>query len=224
VWPFQTRAEPPRVEFPRVDYPATFFADPANRQRFLSQLYAYVESFAAEQSAWYMKHRVVRQMVSLWIRFFSLVFLFLGGLCPLIPKDIILRGRVLDFEPWGYFLIGFGGGLLLFDHLFGISSSWMRFIWAAFEIDAVLDQFRIRWMKSQLEAESPVTFSALIAAAEDAINRIRTIIMLETSAWRTEVQSNIARQMSLYRSQDRSQANGEGSGDGHAGNGAGRRR
>jgi hypothetical protein len=96
----------------------------------------------------------------------------------------------------------------------------MRFIWAAFEIEALLDEFRIRWMKSQLEAESPETFHALISAAEDAIKRIHTILMSETSGWRTEFQSNIARQMSLYKSQ----ADSQGAADGHAGNGAGKRR
>jgi hypothetical protein len=193
-----------------VDDPATL-ADPANRQKLLVQLHAYVESLAAEQSAWYMRNRVVRQVASLWIRFFSLLFLFLGGLCPLLPKDTLIAGSPV--LPWGYVLIGIGGGLLLFDRLFGISSSWMRFIWTAFEIEALLDEFRILWMKSQLEAEdakSSETFQALVAAAEDTIKRIHMIVLLETSAWRAEFQSNIAQQMSLWKSQADSQGSAEG--------------
>jgi hypothetical protein len=165
---FWRRARRTRAEFPHVD-PATS-TDQGHRHELLVQLHAYVESFAAEQTAWYMANRVVRQIASLGIRFISLLFIFLGGICPLLPKDNPhLPAPDLQL---GYFLIAIGGGLLLFDRLFGISAAWMRFIIAAFEIDSLLDAFRMRWVKIQLEAkdvESLDTFWALVDAADDAI-------------------------------------------------------
>jgi hypothetical protein len=220
---FARRGQASRAAFPIVD-PA-MLADPATCQKLLAELHAYVESFATDQSSWYKRNRVVRQVASLWIRFFSLLFLFFGGLCPLLPKNIP-GSPVQDFGPWGYVLIGIGGGLLLFDRLFGVSSSWMRFIWAAFEIEALLDEFRMRWIRigttkpilGATDAKSPDTFQALITAAEEAINRIHAIVLLETSAWRSEFQGNIAHQMSLWKSQ----ADGHGSTGGHAGKGTGK--
>jgi hypothetical protein len=177
-----------------------------NRHKLLTQLHTYVESFAAEQADWYKSHCFIRQIASLWLRFFSLLFFFLGGLCPLLPKSI---PHVGDPEPWGYALIGIGGGLLLFDRLFGISSSWMRFIWAFLEIEEQLDKFRMRWTRIQLEANDPQshdTFRALVSAAEDAVNGIHIRILLETAAWRTEFQGNITSQMSLWKTHVTGQA------------------
>jgi hypothetical protein len=109
----------------------------------------------------------------------------------------------------GYLLIGIGGGLMLFDRLFGISASWMRFISASLEIEALLDEFRMRWLRAQLEAEepqSPDTFQALIAAAADAIEGIHALALLETRAWRAEFQSGIAAQVGLGKSHTDPQA------------------
>ena len=150
--------------------------------------------------------------------FFSLLFLFLGGLCPLLPKEIppsLISSFVRNVEPWGYTLIGLGGGLLLFDRLFGISSSWMRFIWAYFEIGELLDEFRVRWIKTQLEAadaQSHDTFQALVAVAEDAIKGIHAIVRLETGVWRAEFQNNITHQMGLGKNPSESQASADNPG------------
>lgn len=206
---FSRRQQPSRAEFPQVDLAA--MAGPEDRRKALVELRAYVESLAAEQSAWYKNNRVTRQIVSLWIRFFSLFFLFVGGLCPLLPKDTpssLIGSLIRNVEPWGYTLIGLGGGLLLFDRLFGISSSWMRFIWAYFEIGELVDEFRMRWIKTQLEAadaQSADTFQALVAIAEDAIKGIHAIVRLETAAWRVEFQNNIAHQIGLGKSQPETQ-------------------
>ena len=129
----------------------------------------------------------------------------------MLPKDIPYSPGP-DLQPWGYLLIGIGGGLLLFDRLFGISAGWMRFIIAAFEIDALLDDFRMRWLKIPLEAkdnEAIDTFRAHIVAAEDAINGIHTIILQETGAWRSEFQRNITHQMGLWKNQGDSQASAD---------------
>jgi len=203
-----------RVQADRVGFPYTApseLSDPRNRQKLLADLRAYVESVAAEQIVWYKKSRVSRQIASLWIRFCSLLFLFLGGLCPLLPRDLP-RSPVQDFEPWGYLLIGIGGGLLLFDRLFGISSSWMRFIWASFEIEALLDDFRISWLKILLEDKESDSLEALqpfLATADNTIKRIHAIVLQETSSWRTEFQTNIAHQMSLGKSHSGDQISSE---------------
>jgi len=128
-----------------------------------------------------VRHAVQRQIASLWIRFLSLLFLFLGGLCPFLPKDIP-HAPVQDLRPWGHLLIGIGGGLLLFARPFGVSSSWMRFIWASFEIKALLGGFRMRWVKTLLEAkdtQSFDTFRALIVIVGDAIKGIHAIVLTQ---------------------------------------------
>jgi hypothetical protein len=104
----------------------------------LNNTYRDVENTAYKFAGWYRKHKAPRQIVSLWIRGMSLAFLLAGGLCPLIPLILFQ----MDMHPWGYFFLAFGGGLLLFDRLFGISSAWMRDISTAQQIEARFDAFR----------------------------------------------------------------------------------
>lgn len=204
-----------RADFPQVDL--AVLTTPEDRQKVLVELRKYVESFAVEQSAWYKDNRVARGIASLWIRFTSLLLLLLGGICPLLPKDIpaaspLINSFVRSAEPWGYALIGLGGGLLLFDRLFGISSSWMRFINAHLELEELLSEFKVSWLKTQLgavDARSPETFQALFNIADDAIKGIHMIVWQETNAWRAEFKNNITHQTGLGKNQSESQVPAE---------------
>jgi hypothetical protein len=138
---FWNRDRPSQAVFPQIDPKKT-------RHELLEELHAYVKTFAIEQRDWYMRNRVSRGRISSGIRFFSLLFLFLGGLCPLVPRGIhIAYLPVSDFLSLGYFLLGIGGGLLLFDRLFDFSAAWMRYVLAAFEINSRLDEFRMSWVR-----------------------------------------------------------------------------
>jgi hypothetical protein len=141
--------------FPRIDLQKPLEA--VDRFRVLDEVYSYVEAFGSEQLRWYKekKRLLLRQVASLWIRFVSLLFLLVGFLCPLLPSrfsDWITDWFRTPPSQFGYFMIAFGGGLLLFDRLFGVSSSWMRFAWAHLEIEGLLDEFRIAWLKTRLLA------------------------------------------------------------------------
>jgi hypothetical protein len=149
-----------------------------------------------DNANWYRRKKAPRQTISLWIRFFSLVLAFAGGLCPLLPSN----SRLPDLQPYGYLLLGAGGGLLLFDKLFGISSAWMRFVHAALEIEACMHAFRMEWIKARAIlpiSEGGASLGPLCAIASQTLSRIDAIVQRETAEWESEFHANIVRQTQI---------------------------
>jgi hypothetical protein len=203
MWPFPKIVEiPDKVTFPKI--PPLLPEDAEKREEILTGLRTYVEALATHYYTWYMEKRKPRQVISLWIRAISLCFIFLGGLWPLIPVDIPDNPHFLS---WGYVLIGIGGGLLLFDKYFGLSSAWMRYIVAAEDINTVIDGFRMRWLQGQMGVKEPGTdnapdrFQVLITLVDQTVQKLHSIVVQETNAWRLEFQSNVISQINLGKSQ-----------------------
>jgi len=103
-------------------------------------LYEYAITAAYKNINWYRTKKKLKQQLSHLIRCTALFLLILGSLCPLLPQE-----NRFDVSRYGYVLLAAGGSLILFDKLFGLSSSWMRFMAAAEELEALLDVFRVDW-------------------------------------------------------------------------------
>jgi hypothetical protein len=92
-------------------------------------------------------------------------------------------------------LLAAGGGLVLFDKLFGVSSAWMRFMSTAQELEAQLDVFRVEWSahaavapkREQPEVSADPRFELI---AKFLIN-VHAAVGRETNEWRTEFNKSI---------------------------------
>jgi hypothetical protein len=156
----------------------------------LQQVFAYVQGVGFRNSVWYRRKKRSRQILSLWLRFASLSLLLAGGLCPLVPLGL------LSFNPqgYGYLLLAAGGGLLLFDRLFGISSAWMRYMIATQEIELILERFRFDWLKAQVNQRDVQQTDAIpfLSLASETVLSLANIVQRETLEWTSEFQSNVA--------------------------------
>jgi SMODS and SLOG-associating 2TM effector domain 2 len=174
--------------------------DPEKCRHSLRQIFTYVQVVGSRSSSWYRQKKRSRQIISVLVRLASLSLLLLGGLCPLIPLGL------LTFNPqaYGYLLLAAGGGLLLFDRLFGISSSWMRYMIATQQIELTLELFRISWLKIQViqrgAGESEVDALPFLSLASDTLLSIGEIVQSETREWTNEFQSNVAYLASMAES------------------------
>jgi hypothetical protein len=205
VWPPKRLVIPDPPSAPKFEVMPP--VDAVGKKAVLDALHNYVENLAVHHWTWYMNHRRRRLVASFNIRMFSLIFLFAGGLCPLLSKS--WPSSPIDFDSWGYVLIAVGGGLLLFDRLFGLSSSWMRDIAAALQIDALRGGFRMQWISIQSEPEpgepkadgnkTPSKFGRLLALVEQTVGGIHNIVLQETRSWNTEFQSNITQMTSMAK-------------------------
>jgi hypothetical protein len=162
----------------------------------LCMLYDYAVAAAGRNISWYRTKKKPTQRLCLFVRCAALLLAIVGGLCPLLPK--------LDASRYGYILLAAGGGLLLFDKLFGLSSSWMRFMAAAQEIEALLDEFRVDWASEKSKLTTPATTSdgdPRYQLIRDFLVGMHAIIQRETNEWKAEFQKGVVHFETLLRQQ-----------------------
>lgn len=151
------------------------------------------EALARGKIAWYLRKKEAKKRLSLWLRASAIILAVAGGVCPLIGGSI----GGIQFIRLGYVLLGAGAGLTLFDSLFGASSSWMRFVSAAQQLEWAVDRFRMTWSTSlaqvadgRFSSEEKVKTLSLLSAF---VNEIHSIVADETNVWIGEFQSGLAR-------------------------------
>jgi hypothetical protein len=113
------------------------------------------DQFITNQIIWYRRKKPAKRWVSVGLRVISLGFLILGGLAPFVPPSlqayfdgtdsVLLLAFGSEPAKVGYLLLALGGGLYMFDKMFGMSSGWMRFMFAELELTARRNQFRMDW-------------------------------------------------------------------------------
>jgi len=161
-------------------------------EKSLNELYGYAVARAQTAIDWYRRKKRPRQTLSLWIRFVALCLIFFGGLCPLVPSS--LSGSI-NINSYGYLLLAAGGGLVLFDKLFGVSSAWMRFMSTAQELEAQLDAFRVEWSaqavlavkREQQESRVDPRFELI----QHFLANLHAAVGRETNEWKTEFNKSI---------------------------------
>jgi conflict system pore-forming effector with SLATT domain len=165
----------------------------------LYMVYDHAVAAAERNINWYRTKKKPRQQLSHFLRCTALLLAIVGGLCPLLPD-----GDKIDASRYGYILLAAGGGLLLFDKLFGLSSSWMRFMAAAQEIEALLDAFRVDWASEESKLNTPATTSgsdSRFQLIKDFLINMHAIIGRETNEWKAEFQKGVVHFETLLRQQ-----------------------
>jgi hypothetical protein len=173
--------------------------DPANTPASLGQLRAYVENEAAKAIQWYFGSKGSKALWSRWLRFLAVSISTIAGLLPIVvsllqrkyPDSIgqIESGLVVSV------LLGAAAGILAFDHFFGFSSGWIRYVLTATSIQGALEEFRMDWELLSASSSSPPTndqIMALVQRAKSFRVAIAGMVFEETKAWATEFQSNLA--------------------------------
>jgi hypothetical protein len=175
------------------------FAEGDRKLPELCAVYKHAVAAAERNINWYLTKKKPKQQLSYFVRCTALLLAIVGGLCPLLPEV----GKI-DASRYGYILLAAGGGLLLFDKLFGLSSSWMRFMAAAQEIEALLDAFRVDWASEKSKLNTIATTSSSdprFQLIKDFLINMHAIIERETNEWRAEFQKGVVHFETLLRQQ-----------------------
>ena len=162
--------------------------DANDQDRSCSDLYAHLIDHAGRAASWYRTKKRSKQIMSITIRLLALLSILIGGLCPLFPSGT----QAETVRPFGYLLLGLGGGLLLYDKLFGFSSSWIRYMRAIQEIEASIDRFQIEWARLRASTDkTPKHRAAIFKLSMDFVNSTNIIVRRETNEWQVEFQDNL---------------------------------
>jgi hypothetical protein len=173
------------------------FAEHNQESPELCKLYEYAVATAERNIDWYRTKKKPKQQLSHSVRCTALLLAIVGGLCPLLPEV-----SKIDVSRYGYILLAAGGGLILFDKLFGLSSSWMRFMVAAQEMEALLDAFRVDWASEKSKLNTPATTSdsdPRFQLIKDIFANMHAIIERETNEWKAEFQKGVVHFETLLR-------------------------
>jgi conflict system pore-forming effector with SLATT domain len=155
----------------------------------LTLLFKYAESVAMRKISWYREKKRSKQLVSQCLRFSAVVLAVAGGICPLttgVFRDMPELVRL------GYVLLAMAGGIVLLDRMFGFSSSWLRFMIAAQDIENELDQFRIEWLQRSIGASSAKENSVVdcLLLMRRFLEKVHGFVAHETRKWSDEFEQS----------------------------------
>jgi hypothetical protein len=163
--------------------------DLANLEESISRCFYYAECVATGKITWYRKKKKSKQLNSKLLRGFAIVLGIAGGICPII--DTVSRMEIVKL---GYVFFGIAGGLVLFDKLFGVSSSWMRFMLAASQLEYALDVLRLDWAQILVNKEnnsSEALAHEQLGLIKHFLKEVHTIVIGETKQWMTQFEKDL---------------------------------
>src|SRR5690349_8393122 len=79
------------------------------------------KTFANEAVDWYYAKKKSIARASQICRAFSIVFISIGGLIPIVSSVGVVSRRVPDLSEWGYVFLGIGASAIALDKFFGFS-------------------------------------------------------------------------------------------------------
>ena len=158
----------------------------------LNQLRQHVEDRAVEAINWYLKRKASKSFWSRGLRFLAILFTTLGGLIPvstpLLPYDFM--GQL------GYVMLALAAACIGFDHFFGLSTGWMRFMVTEMSLQQVLAEFQMDWqlLWAKVEDGKPTAEQQQMLLQRLKTFRLQIIkeMTQEMQAWVAEFQSNLA--------------------------------
>lgn len=177
---------------------ATILWDPADVPGSLKRMKDYVESEATKAIAWYWAAKRSKAAWSRTLRVLAIVFSTAAGI---VPIAVAISAASKDGkEPgptglWVSLLLGLAAGIVGFDHFFGFSSGWIRYVITATGIQNALEEFRMDWGVLSAHLATPPTteqVAALVERAKAFRVAVSGMVLDETKAWATEFQSNMA--------------------------------
>jgi hypothetical protein len=178
---------------------------PENVLASLENLQRYAEENAQEAIDWYYIHKSTKNYISQWLRAFAIIATATAGLMPIIVSTGIFSRRLplaeaqlrdLHAQQIGYLCFGLAALLLAFDHYFGISAGWMRYMATGLALETTLEQFRLDWARitAPLGGKVPAgqELQGLIQRIADFGMAVRSLVENETQAWATDLQSSLS--------------------------------
>lgn len=141
-------------------------------------------NFARRHADWYRRKKRGVQIVSKTLRFAAIIFLTVGGMIPLIAQT----GLPVHLE-YGYISFLLGGTCLLSDRIFGISTGWARYMVAALDIEALVENFRAQVVEIECKEHSG-SGAVIVDLCRTFTENINIIIGAETNAWLQELSNS----------------------------------
>ncbi|MBS1605345.1 MAG: SLATT domain-containing protein [Bacteroidetes bacterium] len=158
----------------------------------LKELFADILKKADDTIHWYHTCRRKKGNAAKAIRISAIILLIACTLMPYIASitDDKTKMTILSI---GYILAGVGGGILLLDRYYGLTSSWIRFVLTGMDLENMRNAFADNWQILYL-GSLPLTrekFVDLVAAMISFQTSFNATVKKETETWAREFQQNL---------------------------------
>ena len=167
--------------------------DPSDIPASLNRTREYVECEATKAMKWYW---ATKRWKAWWSRFLRAMAILLSTAAGIIPIAVAIRTgkEATPTGLWVSLLLGLAAGIIGFDHFFGFSSGWMRYVITATGIQNALEEFRMDWSVLSAHLSTPPTNDQVLAMVDRAKTfriTVSNMVLDETKAWAAEFQSNM---------------------------------
>ncbi|MFE4606919.1 SLATT domain-containing protein [Streptomyces niveus] len=158
-------------------------AQPEDRLATVTALFTHTERYTIEAIDWYLMKRRHPAQWSRLLRSIAVGAAVVGGIIPLVhgaSPDLIA-------PDWGFVLLAVGAGCVLFDRVFGHSTSWSRFARTGIALQHALAQAQSEWVAALVVLDSPQPgkeeLRELLAVVERLQSKVHVSMQEETSGW-----------------------------------------
>ncbi|MFI9239210.1 SLATT domain-containing protein [Streptomyces sp. NPDC053079] len=156
---------------------------PEDRLATVTALFTHAERYTIEAIDWYLTKRRRPAQWSRLLRSVAVGAAVFGGIIPLVhgaSPDLIT-------PDWGFVLLAIGAGCVLFDRVFGHSTSWSRFARTGIALQHALARAQSEWVTVlvTLDPAQPrkEELRELLAVVERLHSKVHETMQEETSGW-----------------------------------------
>ena len=173
---------------------------PTSKDELIPATFKLVEGHAAGAIAWYWEAKQWPKRLSKGIRFLALLLFGLGALPPFLHaigvRPPVADGPAASWTAWGYLALALGTSALAFDHFFGLSSAYTRYVTTAMSLERARYEFRLDWLGLMAKFGSPsqagTPAEPFIARAIVFLKAVLDLTDRETQDWVAEFRTNLS--------------------------------
>jgi hypothetical protein len=175
----------------------------AGKAEVINATFKLVEGHAHDAVQWYWKAKKWPELLSKGLRFLALLLFGLGALPAFLHATGV--GAAVNWPAWGYLALALGTSALAFDHFFGLSTAYTRYVTTAMALERARHEFRMDWL-ALLAQSGPVTDEKTPAApfikrATAFLKLVLDLVDRETQDWVAEFRANLSELEKVGKSQ-----------------------
>ncbi|MFC9660250.1 SLATT domain-containing protein [Nocardia sp. NPDC127606] len=156
---------------------------PEDRLATVTALFTHVERYTIEAIDWYLTKRRRPAQWSRLLRGIAVGAVVVGGIIPLVHG----ASPSLIAPDWGFVLLAIGAGCVLFDRVFGHSTSWSRFARTGITLQHALARAQSEWVAALVTLDEAKLgkeeLRELLAVVERLRSKVQETMQEETSGW-----------------------------------------
>ena len=184
-----------RREFPKLEW------RDGELDKSLGALCGYAIGTGEDAQGWYERKLPWKRRLASALRFLAIVATAAAGVIPLlghIYNEKSTNGSTPLIDPlWSGVVLAVAALFVLFDHFWGYTSAWVRYLLTSQELAQELDEFRVDLQNEKVswDAKGPDRKSVLkvIKMCRSLVLRTHTIVRNETNEWAKEFRAIVKR-------------------------------